>query len=124
MKLQTYCKSFQKAFFIKSKAGTRSELEDEIGAYFNNQCIYCLKNNEYHVNNIFASPNDSVKLFGYIFGGLIMTIGMTTLIWMNGFITSGGIVIGGLIIYHTSGKAPTSIVRAFNNYKVKRGKRK
>jgi hypothetical protein len=52
MKLQTYCKSFQKAFFIKSKAGTRSELEDEIGAYFNNQCIYCLKNNEYHVNNI------------------------------------------------------------------------
>lgn len=124
MKLQAYCKSCQEAFVIKSKVGTRPELEDEIGAYFNNQCTHCLKNNEYHVNNVFASPNDSVKLFGYIFGGLVMIIGTTALIWMNGFITLGGVVIGGLIIYHTSGKAPTSIVRAFNSYKIKRGKRK
>jgi predicted lipid-binding transport protein (Tim44 family) len=124
MKLQTYCKSCQKAFVIKSNAGTRPELEDELGGYFNKQCPHCLKNNEYHVNNVFASPSDTVKLFGYIFGGLIMIIGLTGLIWMNGFITLGGIVIGGLVIYLTSGNAPTSTIRAFNSYKIQRNKRK
>lgn len=124
MKLQTYCKSCQKAFVIKSNARNRPDLEDEIGAYFNQQCPHCLTDNEYHVNKVFASASDSAKLFGYIFGGLVMIIGLTGLVWMNGYITSGGVVIGGLVIYHTSGQAPTSMVRAFNSYKVIRGKKK
>lgn len=123
MKLQTYCKSCQEVFVIKSNAGTRPELETEIGAKFNKQCPKCLKTNEYHINNVFASPSDAVKLFGYIFGGLVIIGGLTLFALNNNIITTGGVAIGGLIIYYTSGKAPTSMVRAFNSYKVRRSKK-
>jgi len=119
MELRTYCKSCRKDFKIKENAATRPDLEQKIGSYFRKQCSHCLIENEYNVNDIFATAGSAPKWIGTGLGILII-IGATIFAWKNGYITTAGLVVGGIVILASQKVEESSDSRAFNKYRVRR----
>ncbi|MEO1714101.1 MAG: hypothetical protein AAFU60_12280 [Bacteroidota bacterium] len=94
MPLRSYCQGCRKEMPIRSYASTQVDLEQEKGLKFMVNCPECGKNNQVHVNQVFAKPNNWIILAGVALGAFL-TAG---LMYFFGYIAMVTFVIPILIV--------------------------
>ena len=120
MALLVICKNCHEEFSIKASAETRPELERKIGEYFQRQCPHCLAEREYHVNDVSQRFGKNFKMA--VYGGiLVLTLGITLFAYVQGWWTTAGLIIGGILAL-IAGPAMNKGEGTFNRYRIRRSR--
>ena len=119
MKLYARCRSCKTDFKLEKSYLTRPDLIADLGEYFNLNCSDCGNTKEYHANDIEAKEAFSGSLIGTVIGIAILVIA-TLFAWFQGYISTIGFALGGVIIAASNMSKLTSNTKAFNSYKISR----
>lgn len=123
MKLTIKCTSCAQHFDLKEKALTRSELEDKIGAYFEQACQHCGHTQEYHVNDVNAVGQNTIKQTGKI-AAAVIALGAFYFSKGDRWLMGLGIFIAGAIYFGSRQLAAAqSNVEIFNSIYIKEKKK-
>ncbi|MCB9426072.1 MAG: hypothetical protein H6584_03465 [Flavobacteriales bacterium] len=105
------CKHCKKEITIKSSATDRPELQKEKGDQFEKKCPHCARKNVFHVNDVYAEPNQIYSIIG-----VIVFLIVTALLWQHyGAISSASGLIP-IFIY----RQQIASVKFFNAYRVRK----
>jgi predicted nucleic-acid-binding Zn-ribbon protein len=123
MKLTIKCTSCNQAFELKEKTLTRSELEDKIGAYFEQTCPHCGHTEEYHVNDVTAVGQNTIRQAGRI-AAVVIAAGAFFFSRGDRWLMGLGLFIAGAIFFGSRQLAAAeSNVEIFNRIYIKEKKK-
>lgn len=119
MKLNIDCKACGKTFELKSNALTRSELEDQLGAYFKITCPHCGKEEEYHVNDVYATGDDLIKKLG-LYTAILIAVLVVIFALDNRLLMLLGAFVAGVIYIASRRTTAVSTAELFNSIEIKK----
>ncbi len=111
MRLYTDCISCKTANTVKSYASTRPDLAMDKGDEFKVNCTNCAKDQNKHVNDVYATENPIILIIGIVIS-IVVTVYLWSIVGVFGTIT---IIIPALIWQQQRNAA-----HAFNSYRIER----
>ena len=125
MNLIVNCKECRNKIMLKSSVNDRAELSREIGNEFNLRCEECLREKEYHVNDVKAKESKLIALIAlaiFVFGTGIIGYLLRDYFFMSNnpyYVRAiGGSLIFPFLVYMIFTKQERDNVKRFNRYRA------